>query len=356
MKLPVNRNSGVLALAMVLAMGPALGPGMANARGPAEAAPDTMGPAGDYPVTLGAPFEVDGVTYAPADTMNYDAVGKAVPSEAAATPVRISGAHRTLPVPSYVEVTSLDSGRTIVVRIDQRGPMSGPALLALSPMAWTQLGFPAAAAAVPVRVRRVNPPETERAALRTGQAAPQRMDTPQGLLAALRRKLGLEPPVGELPLTINPAKVAGDVGAKPGQWAAKRAAPPPLPKPPSKPSLKPVAAMKKPAVEPVANPEPRPTPAPEPVVAAVSAPPASVPAPSPAVRPATVAGKFFVQIGAFSQRGNAEAAARKAGGSLVRAGALWRVRSGPFAAGDEAERGLAKARAAGYANARIVRE
>jgi rare lipoprotein A len=63
-----------------------------------------------------------------------------------------------------------------------------------------------------------------------------------------------------------------------------------------------------------------------------------------------------VQIGAFSQRGNAEAAARKAGGSLVQAGSLWRVRSGPFSSGDEAERGLAKARSAGYAGARIVRD
>ena len=56
------------------------------------------------------------------------------------------------------------------------------------------------------------------------------------------------------------------------------------------------------------------------------------------------------------QRGNAEAAARKAGGSLVRSGNLWRVRSGPFAPGDEATRGLAKARAAGYAGARIVHD
>lgn len=63
-----------------------------------------------------------------------------------------------------------------------------------------------------------------------------------------------------------------------------------------------------------------------------------------------------MQIGAFAQRGNAEAAARKAGGAIVQSGSLWRVRSGPFSAGDEAERGLAKARAAGYAGARIVRD
>jgi rare lipoprotein A len=79
------------------------------------------------------------------------------------------------------------------------------------------------------------------------------------------------------------------------------------------------------------------------------------PAPTEPPRPASAA-RLYVQIGAFGQRGNAEAAARKAGGSLVRAGSVWRVRSGPFSAGDEAERGLAKARAAGYAGARIVHD
>lgn len=341
MKLPVNRNSGVLALAMVLALGPALVSGTADARSRQEAAPELTGPAGDYPVTLGAPFDVDGVTYTPADTLNYDAVGKAVLADAGSTGVRISGAHRTLPVPSYVEVTALDSGRTIVVRIDQRGPMSGPALLALSPMAWAQLGFPAAAEQVPVRVRRVNPPETERAVLRTGQAAPQRMDTPPGLLAALRRKLGLEPPVGELPVSINPAEVMAGKAAKPAMPTANPG--------PAKPGSK-YATVPKPVMKPA------PVAAVRPEGAATAPAPSLAPVPAPVSATRTGAAAYHVQIGAFAQRGNAEAAARKAGGSIVKAGSLWRVRSGPFAAGDEAERGLAKARAAGYAGARIVRD
>lgn len=338
MKLPVNRNSSVLALAMVLALGAGLAGSSAAAAGERKAQmPDVMGPEGDYPVTIGDPFTVDGVTYTPADTLNYDAVGKALAMGADETgPARISGAHRTLPVPSYVEVTALDSGRTIVVRIDRRGPMSGNGLLALSPMAWAQLGF-AASGSAPVRVRRVNPPEPERALLRTGQAAPQRMDTPPGLLAALRRKLGLEPPVGDLPVTIRPADVVP--GSAPKPVTAPSAVKPVL-TPASKPATKPPA---KPAPAPVAavQPEPRPKPTP-------------APAPTQAARPASA--RFFVQIGAFAQRGNAEAAARKAGGAIVQSGSLWRVRSGPFSAGDEAERGLAKARAAGYAGARIVRD
>ncbi len=36
----------------------------------------------------------------------------------------ISAAHPTLPIPSYARVTHLASGRTIVVRINDRGPSS----------------------------------------------------------------------------------------------------------------------------------------------------------------------------------------------------------------------------------------
>ncbi len=341
MNLSVNRNNGVLALALVLALGSGLtGPATARER---KAPPPVMtGPAGDYPVTLGDPFVVDGITYTPADTLNYDAVGKAVPTgaEDGAAP-RISGAHRTLPVPSYVEVTSLSSGRTILVRIDRRGPMSGDGLVALSPMAWSDLGLPGDASA-PVRVRRVNPPEPERALLRTGQAAPRRMDTPMGLLAALRRKLGLEPPVADLPVTIHPTQVAASDAPKPVAITKPALVP-------AKPEPKAVAAVSP-------KPEPKPLPKPAPKVEAAVAP-----KPAPSAEPhkhsaAAAAGRYFVQIGAFSQRANADAAARKAGGSLAQAGSLWRVRSGPFSSGDEAERGLAKARAAGYAGARIVRD
>jgi rare lipoprotein A len=210
--------------------------------------------------------------------------------------------------------------------------MSGDGLVALSPMAWSELGLPGDASA-PVRVRRVNPPEPERALLRTGGAAPRRMDTPVGLLAALRRKLGLEPPVADLPVTIHPSQVAA-IG---------------MPKPAAPAKLAP-----KPALVP-AKPEPKPLPKPAPKAEPAVSPKPAVPQ-EPPKRPVAAAGRYFVQIGAYSQRANAEAAARKAGGSLVQAGSLWRVRSGPFSSGDEATRGLAKARAAGYAGARIVRD
>jgi rare lipoprotein A len=83
----------------------------------AEVAPPTVtvGPGADYPIVLGAPFTIDGTTYTPVDKMNVDQVGYAYSGEAGGT--AISAAHRTLPVPSYVEVTSLETGKTILVRI-----------------------------------------------------------------------------------------------------------------------------------------------------------------------------------------------------------------------------------------------
>ena len=91
---------------------------------------------------------------------------------------------------------------------------------------------------------------------------------------------------------------------------------------------------------------------PEPA-AATTPKPAPAPAPKPAAVPAK--GKFFVQVGAFSSKANADAAAKKAGGSVVQAGNVWRVRTGPFATETDARAALAKAKSAGYSDARIQR-
>ncbi len=200
MRLPADGRRGPTFAALTLAL--ALG-ACGGAGAPLTSAPPVNGPQADYPVTLGQPYSVAGVAYAPEDVLNYDQVGTLALDAAGGSGV--SGAHHTLPLPSYVEVTSLDSGRTILVRIERRGPMEGNELLALSGAALDQLGV---AAGAPVRVRRVNPPEEHRALLRAGQPAPLRMDTPMPLVEVLRRKL--------------PAQAAAPV-------LAATAAPPPLP-------------------------------------------------------------------------------------------------------------------------------
>ena len=185
MKLPVSHILPIAALILI-----------AGCAGPqARLEPvASSGPAADYPVVTGTPFTIGTVDYTPVDALNYDAVGHAAIGSDGGSAVTI--AHKTLPMPSYAEVTALDSGKTILVRVERRGPMRNDRLVELSPGAAAQLVLIGQAGA-PIRIRRVNPPELDRALLRIGQRAPERMETPPGLLAVLMRKLGphATPPV-----------------------------------------------------------------------------------------------------------------------------------------------------------------
>ena len=53
----------------------------------------------------------------------------------------ISAAHQSLPLPSYIHVTNLENGRTLVVRVNDRGPFVGDRLLDLSYGAAARLGI-----------------------------------------------------------------------------------------------------------------------------------------------------------------------------------------------------------------------
>lgn len=53
----------------------------------------------------------------------------------------ISAAHKTLPIPSYVKVTHIENGRSLIVRINDRGPFVGDRLIDLSYAAAKRLGF-----------------------------------------------------------------------------------------------------------------------------------------------------------------------------------------------------------------------
>ena len=62
-----------------------------------------------------------------------------------------SAAHRTLPIPAYARVTNLDNYRSVVVRINDRGPFHADRLIDLSYGAAVKLGF-AKAGTAPVEV------------------------------------------------------------------------------------------------------------------------------------------------------------------------------------------------------------
>lgn len=54
---------------------------------------------------------------------------------------RLSAAHKTLPLGSYLEVRNLENGKRLIVRVNDRGPYIGGRVLDLSYAAAKKLGF-----------------------------------------------------------------------------------------------------------------------------------------------------------------------------------------------------------------------
>lgn len=313
MKSPGNAALPLLAL-LLAACGSVDGASDGATTRPATGTPAPAGPlVSDNPVKIGDPFTIEGVTYTPRDVIDYDDVGyaswygqefagRATANGETFNPEAFSAAHKTLPLPSYVEVTSLDNGRTILVRVNDRGPMDNRRLIDLSQAAAKQLGITDKPTAV--RVRRVNPPLSEREQLRAGLGVPDRLEPPESLLKILRAKAAALPPAASVP-------------------AVAVATPKPLPA----------------------------TKAPDPAAKPVVAKPVPKAAPKPAVT-----GPFIVQVAAFSTKARADAAAAKVGGTVSATGNLWRVRMGPFADEAAAKNALANAKANGFGDARIIRD
>lgn len=211
----------------------------------------------------------------------YDEVGYAAvedPSEG------VTGVHATLPVGTLVEVTSLDTGRTIVALVNATDPGAAKPIT-LSAGAARELGK-AGSERLAVRVRKVAAAPGDLLALQSGRPAPARPDTPPVLLNALRKHLGAAP----------------------------------------------VAA------------------APAPTRPAVARP---APTPPRAARPASGSG-FYVQVAALSNAANAQALARRMGGSVKQGGGLHRVQLGPFATRGQADAARVGAARAGYGDARVI--
>lgn len=280
--------------------------------------PASVQAASDDPVKLGGPFTVNGVTYTPMDTPTYDEVGYAsyYGAEFAGRPTAngepfnpggATAAHKTLPMPSYVEVTALDTGRTILLRVNDRGPFANDRLIDLSEGAARQLGITTQGISG-VRVRRVNPPEQEKEVLRQGIIAAERIETPAALLKILRDKLARQP----RPMAM--AQHAAPVPFEPASMTAKD--------------------------DQFIREKDRGTSAPE-----------------TAAPVATSGAEYVVQVAALSSRSRADALARELGASVTAAGngKLFRVRFGPYASEAEAQRGLSRARQKGYPQARIYR-
>jgi len=101
---------------------------------------------------IGAPYTVAGRTYYPEDNPRYQATGLAswygddfhgrlTANREVFDHNGISAAHPTMPLPSYARVTNLSNSRSLVVRVNDRGPYRGNRIIDVSARAADLLGF-----------------------------------------------------------------------------------------------------------------------------------------------------------------------------------------------------------------------
>jgi len=162
--------------------------------------PGAPPPKGGGVYHVGSPYVVAGRVYVPQDNPHYradgvaswygsDFHGRSTANGEIFDAEGITAAHPTLPLPSYVRVSNLSNGRSLVVRVNDRGPYAGNRIIDVSKRAAYLLGFTVSGTAW-VRVEYVGPAPIEgsddrvlEATLRQDEPAPAPNTT---RLAALR--------------------------------------------------------------------------------------------------------------------------------------------------------------------------
>jgi rare lipoprotein A len=106
--------------------------------------------AGIYKV--GNPYQINGVWYYPKEDPTYDETGiaswygadfhgKSTANGEVFDMNDVTAAHQTLPMPSLVRVTNLENGRSIIVRVNDRGPFANGRIIDLSRRSAQLLGL-----------------------------------------------------------------------------------------------------------------------------------------------------------------------------------------------------------------------
>jgi rare lipoprotein A len=101
---------------------------------------------------VGDPYKIDGQWFTPRENPDYDQAGRASYYADAFHGRRtsngeifdmwaLSAAHPTLPLPSYVHVTKLENGRTLLLRVNDRGPYVDNRIIEVSKYDARYLGF-----------------------------------------------------------------------------------------------------------------------------------------------------------------------------------------------------------------------
>lgn len=280
---------------------------------------------------VGKPYQVAGVWFTPKEQPNYDRKGTAswygedfnrrkTSNGEWFDMNRLTAAHATLPLPSYVKVTNLDNGREVVVRVNDRGPFVDTRVIDLSKRTAEVLEFKNKGK-TQVRVQYIGPaPLNDKGGkhLVAMNTELERGTPMRKMIAAADRRRGKAAPA-------NDVMVAEAPPARKAEPVAKAE----------------TIAYEQPA-EAVAFEQPVETVAPAAPTGEVS---------------------YYVQLGSFSDGANAARARDQFASAWPvqfielsgASGPIYRVRIGPISDNDDARTALVDAQAAGFVDARLIK-
>lgn len=276
---------------------------------------------------VGKPYQVAGRWFKPSEQPNYDKKGVAswygedfdrrkTSNGEWFDKDRLTAAHATLPLPSYVKVTNLENGREIIVRVNDRGPFVDTRIIDMSKASAVALNFK----------------NQGKAKVRVQYIGPAPLNDNGRHLYAMNKELDRGTPLRKMI-------------ARADKYRGKAPAAETM-----------VAEAAQPAKAAVVEP------APVEATAEVASLQLAAAEPAPAELGGEVA--FYVQLGSFSDGGNAMRVRDQfasvwpvqfielSGAS----GPVYRVRLGPISHDDDAATALADARAAGFPDARLLRK
>ncbi|MEO0391815.1 MAG: septal ring lytic transglycosylase RlpA family protein [Pseudomonadota bacterium] len=275
---------------------------------------------------VGLPYTIKGITYRPKVDYGYDEVGiaswygpgfdgKLTANGEIYDQDLLTAAHKTLPMPSLARVTNLENGRSVVVRVNDRGPFAPGRIIDMSDRGAKLLGFHRQGI-TKVRVQILAEESRIMAAAAQGKTVPRYTGSAQ-------------------------------ISGAPGLTA------PPVP------GRKPIASTN------VAHMQNAPSPTvamAKLTVAGVTVAPPTIEIPQFGGDNRTNTSSLYIQLAAFSDPSNAERARQNishlGASGIYRAdlahGTYYRLRLGPIADRAEADRLLAQAVQSGYAQARIT--
>jgi rare lipoprotein A len=186
---------------------------------------------------IGAPYQVNGTWYIPTHEPDYnetgtaswygrDFHGKSTANGELFDMNIVSAAHPTLPIPSLVEVTNLTNGRSMVVRVNDRGPFVSDRLIDLSARGAELLGY-REQGSTQVRVRYIGPADPEPLVTNANLTAPGEekkwtKPTPTPVPTATTTRVAEQKPARPMkPTTVNTDDVASGLYVQAGAFSRR---------------------------------------------------------------------------------------------------------------------------------------